>query len=644
MRLRKLRYRVLLWVLPFILVPLLAGGLLSGGAAEEELVALAEGQLTSVTSGVANHLSDGARRLHQDLYLISHSPELRHLLAYQEFEMPREARVSQEALGLFLQDYSRAAPSYLQLRYLGQGERELVRVAGQRLSEPELAPDRELWADWRPQGPYQAAALERNRILGVRRLPGSGELALTAIRLVHGGFHRPRREHDYAVWGLVVLDLDWTRLLDYLAELRGVEVVILDPEGRLLAGRQRMRILEKSPAELALALDLARSQQTSRQIQWEGEEYLCRAQEVDLGGGLRCFVLVRAAWDAIMRPSLEVREIVIWVTVACLVLAVAGIFFASGVITRPIQDLALHTQKVAGGDFEAQVREPGTYELAQLARAFNRMGHELSAHIEDLKRVTAEKERLAGEMAIAARLQRSVLPEAPPALPGWDLAGGTIPAEETGGDFFDYLELKDGRWGLVVADVAGKGLPAALVMLAARAYLRTLALAGGGPKQVMEGANRLLAADNARSVNFVTVFYAELDPAAGLIRYVNAGHNPALVLDPSGDRPTAKLGLTGIPLGIRPDEAYQEAQAALAVGGLLAIYSDGVTEVPNARQEQYGEGRLEAALRRLGDEGAAAAWEGARDEALAWAGDQPQFDDLTLVVLRRLALADPAGQ
>lgn len=637
MKLQKLRYRVLLWVLPFILVPLTAGALLSGGAAEEELVYLAEGQLASATSGVTSFLASGARQLHQDLYLISHSPELKHLLAYQEFEMPREARLSQEALGLFLQDYSRAAPNYLQLRYLSRGDRELVRVAGRRQAEPELAPDRGLWADWRPQGPYEAAALERNRILGVRRLPESGELVLTALRLVHGSFHQPRREHAYAAWGLVVLDLDWTRLLDYLAELKGVEVVILDPDGRLLADRQRLRILQESPEELALARELAVSGQASRRIRWEGEDYLCRAQEVDLGGGLRCFVLVRAAWDSIMRPSLEVREIGIWVTLACLALAVVGIVFASGVITRPIQDLALHTQKVAAGDFESQAREPNTFELAQLARAFNRMGRELSVHIENLKRVTAEKERLAGEMAIAARLQRSVLPEAPPRLPGWDLAGGTIPAEETGGDFFDYLELKDGRWGLVVADVAGKGLPAALVMLAARAYLRTLALEGRGPREVMEGANRLLAADNARSVNFVTAFYAELDPAAGVIRYVNAGHNPPLVLDPAADAPAAKLGLTGIPLGIRPDEAYREAETALAPGGLLAIYSDGVTEVPNPVGEQYGEARLEAALRRLGGLGAAPAWEGVRDEALAWSGDGPQFDDLTLMILRRLA-------
>ncbi|MFH1061156.1 MAG: SpoIIE family protein phosphatase [Pseudomonadota bacterium] len=637
MKLNQLRYRVLLWVLPFILVPLMAGGLLSGGAAEEELVALAERQLASVTTSVTNYLHDSARHLHQDLYLIAHSPELKHLLAYQEFEMPREARVSQEALGLFLLDYSRAAPAYLQLRYLNQGDRELVRVAGQRLAEPELAPDHGLWADWRPRGPYQAAALEHNRILGVRRLPASGELALTALRLVHGSFHQPRREHDYAAWGLVVLDLDWARLLDYLAELKGVEVVILDPQGRLLADRQRMRILQNSPAELALVQDLAGSRQASRQVQWEGVQYLCRAQEVDLGGGLRCFVLVRAAWDTIMRPSLEVREIIIWVTVACLVLAVAGIFYVSGVITRPIQDLALHTQKVAAGDFEARVREPGTYELAQLARAFNRMGRELSGHIEDLRRVTAEKERLAGEMAIAARLQRSVLPEAPPRLNGWDLAGGTIPAEETGGDFFDYLELPGGRWGLLVADVAGKGLPAALVMLAARAYLRTLALEGQGPRAVMEGANRLLAVDNARSVNFVTAFYAELDPERGTILYVNAGHNPALLLTPAGDAPAARLALTGIPLGIRPDETYEVVEAALPPGGILAIYSDGVTEAPNPNDEQYGEERLEAALRRLGALGAAAAWQGVRSEALAWAGDQPQFDDLTLLILRRLS-------
>ncbi len=634
----KLRNQVLVFFLPMLVVPLLAGAYLSDLAAEDELLAQARRQLTSVSNGVLQAIEVAAHRLAQDTSFVSSTPEMNNFLAYQEFDMPREAQATLANLRHFMREFARTAGDYLQVRYLNAQGLELVRIWQGQLKPPRPMPDPELWERLRLRpGPYQRPDWDKVRVLGVRRLPGSDRLVFSAARLVHGVFQRPGRPGDYTAWGVVILDMDWSRMLGFFHRLPSAQVIILDRLGRLLATPDNSPLLSRRPRELRLAQRLlGRSNRAGPDVfTSKGVEYLGTLRRATPAAGLVWTVLVRTELATVMRPAGKVRLVIVGVTLVCLLLAAGGIFYAARIITKPIDRLVEHTQRVAKGDLAARVEEPRIREVAMLARSFNRMSRDLSNYIEELKRTTAEKERLASEMAIAAQLQKSVLPQAPPRLPGWDLAGRTLPARETGGDFFDYLDLPGGGLGLVLADVSGKGLPAALFMLSTRAYLRTLALGGLPPHQVLAGANRQVAADSGVSGMFVTTFYAELDPQSGRLRYANAGHNPPLLLRRGREGAMEELDRTGLPLGVLEDESYQLTELVLQPGDLLLVYSDGVTEAPDRNQREWGVRRLREQMRRGCRLPAGELLQRIQRQVEGWSGEQPQFDDMTLVILAR---------
>ncbi len=634
----KLRYRILLYILPVIAGSLVAAGVLSDQAAEEELAVQAENQLTSVGAGVSQTIHFLAARLEQDVYLIAQTPELQNLMAYQEFGMPREAQATLQSFRRFLLDFERRAPAYFQLRYIDSEGMERVRIAGGREMPKRATPDKALLRQFSPESPYQDLVRSRTRLLGVRRIGPKGRLVLTAARMVHGAFTRPGRPHDYVSWGLVVVDVDWERMLDFLRSIKSAEVVISGPGGLVLAHPQREKVLNARVGGLDLikrAIAGRPGQTHSQRLTWGAVPYQAVSELIRLAPGQDWVITVRARLADILRPVQKVRTIIIYAIFICVAVATLVILWLAGIITRPIQRLAVHTQVLAGGEFHAKVEVPRTQELATLAECFNQMGVELSDYIERLKRTTAEKERLASEMAIAAALQQSVLPARPPQYPGWDIAGLTLPARETGGDFYDYLQLPKGKLGFLVADVSGKGLPAALFMLSTRSALRTLATSGVGPARMLKRANRLVAEDAGDSGTFVTLFYGVLDPASGLLRYANAGHNPPLVLRLGGE--VLELGRTGIPLGALEESSYRQGELILQPGESLVLYTDGVTENPDADNQEFGTRRLTELALALADRDAHATVERIKQDVFAFGGGQVQFDDLTLMVIKRSA-------
>lgn len=638
MRRPKLRYRILLYILPVIAGSLVVAGMLSDQAAEDELAVQAKSQLTSVGAGVAQTIHFLATRLEQDVYLISQTPELQNLMAYQEFGMPREAKATLQSFRRFLMDFERHAPAYSQLRYIDSEGMEQVRIADGREMPKRTTPDMKLLHLFSPESPYQDPSLGRTRLLGVRRIGPKGELVLTAARMVHGAFTRPGRPHDYVSWGLVVVDVDWNRMLNFLGSIKSAEVVISGPGGVVLAHPQRDKVLNAKVAGLDLIKRAAAGnpgQVHSQRLTWDDVPYQAVAERIHLSPGQDWVITVRARLAVILRPVQKVRNIIIYATIICVAVATLVILWLAGVITRPIQRLAVHTQVLAGGEFHAKVEVPRTRELATLAESFNQMGVELSDYIDRLKRTTAEKERLASEMAIAAALQQSVLPAGPPQLAGWDIAGITLPARETGGDFFDYLNLPHDRLGFLVADVSGKGLPAALFMLSARSALRTLATSDVDPAHMLKRANRLVAEDSGDTGTFVTLFYGSLDPQNGVLRYANAGHNPPLLLQRDGG--VRELGRTGIPLGALEDSHYDQGELTLQPGESLLLYTDGVTENPDIHNEEFGVRRLTDLALALADRDAITTVQRIKQEVFAFGGDQAQFDDLTLMVIKRSA-------
>ncbi len=301
-------------------------------------------------------------------------------------------------------------------------------------------------------------------------------------------------------------------------------------------------------------------------------------------------------------------------------------------ITRPIEELQKGSEAIGRGDLTCRVNVETGDEFEDLARSFNRMATELRGHIEDLRRTTAEKERIAKELEIAKEIQQSILPESAPVLPGFDLAGFNLSAQEVGGDFYDYIPVGEGCWGVEIADVSGKGVPAALFMALSRTLVRASASQSLDPAGSILEANRYICMDSKTSM-FVTLFYGILDTRKRTFSYVNAGHNPPLLFREGSSEATLLKG-KGIALGIFDEIELELVELQLHPGDTVVFYTDGVTEATNERDEEYGMERLAALISGLLDRGAREIIDAIVEDVTAHAGNQPQFDDITLVVLK----------
>ena len=244
-----------------------------------------------------------------------------------------------------------------------------------------------------------------------------------------------------------------------------------------------------------------------------------------------------------------------------------------------------------------------------------------------------ERERIEQELRVARRIQRSLLPEATPELEGWHLDAYYEPAREVGGDFYDFLELEEGRLGLVVGDATGKGMPAALVMATTRGMLRAVAQSLDSPGEVLARVNDALYPD-VPSAMFVTCFYAVLDPLAGRLRYANAGHDlPYVLLNGAG---AYELRATGMPLGLMPEMGYEEKETVLREGDSVLFYSDGLVEAHDPDYEMFGIPRLGALIAEHGKEQSLI--DSLLEELYSFTGEGwDQEDDITLLTLRRSA-------
>jgi sigma-B regulation protein RsbU (phosphoserine phosphatase) len=250
-----------------------------------------------------------------------------------------------------------------------------------------------------------------------------------------------------------------------------------------------------------------------------------------------------------------------------------------------------------------------------------------------LYQVAVEKGRMEQELWMARDIQRSLLPARIPRLAGYELAADWRAAHEVAGDFYDLIELGDGgRLGVLVADVSDKGAPAAIFMAVARSLIRGNAVSSATPLEAMERANRLVFADS-RVGMFVTAFYAVLSPGSGRIQYVNAGHNPPLVRRTAGGVEVLSKG--GMALGLHPDNRLALGELGLEVGDLLVLYTDGVTEAPNRRMEEFGLRRLTELVAQCGGLDSAACVQRILEAVREFTGETAAFDDITLVVIRR---------
>ncbi len=257
-----------------------------------------------------------------------------------------------------------------------------------------------------------------------------------------------------------------------------------------------------------------------------------------------------------------------------------------------------------------------------------RIEHTRLAEVEQAERLHAK------ELAQAAEIQRGLLPVTAPQVDGVDLAGYNAPCRTVGGDYYDFLAYPDGRVGLVVADVAGKGMPASLLMSSLQARVQVLFDDPTDLAALVTRLNRIITA-NCPANRFITFFIGVLDPKTGELNYINAGHNPPLVAHADGS--VDKLEGTGLILGILAKAAYQQGTCHLDPGDAVLLFSDGVTEAvrPNT-DEEFGEERLAKVLAGLRDQSADSIIQCINQKVDDFTAGSPPADDITLVVAKRL--------
>jgi sigma-B regulation protein RsbU (phosphoserine phosphatase) len=327
------------------------------------------------------------------------------------------------------------------------------------------------------------------------------------------------------------------------------------------------------------------------------------------------------------------RLLTIFAALSCLLLVVVVFlsWMLARIITRPVDALKDGASALGSGNLGYRVDLRTGDEFEDLAASFNTMASDLLTSIENLRRTTAEKERYVRELEIAKEIQDTFLPESPPDLAGTGIAAVTIPAMEIGGDFYDFIPVGEGRWGIVMADVSGKGISAALFMALSRTHLHVGGMTNADPTAAVRQANRWIY-DDGRSSMFVTVFYGVLDPAGMQFSYVNAGHNPPVLVRQEGVQDLT--GSRGIALGVVPDVSIAATAQDLRHGDLLVLYTDGVTEAFNDKNEAFGEERLRDFLQKNRAGPAGEILEDLVAEIRRFTGTADQSDDITLVVVK----------
>ena len=306
-------------------------------------------------------------------------------------------------------------------------------------------------------------------------------------------------------------------------------------------------------------------------------------------------------------------------------------------ITRPIVQLNDSVRSVSGGNLDIRFDIHTGDEIESLSLSFSAMMQELKAYMENLSRVTADKERIATELAVATQIQTSMLPCIFPAFPDrdeFDVYATMQAAKEVGGDFYDFFLIDRTHLGVVIADVSGKGVPAALFMVIAKTLIKNHAQAGMQPAEVFETVNNQLCENNEAGM-FVTAFMGILEIGSGRFTYVNAGHNPPL-LSRGGEPYDWLPSKRGFVLAGMEQMRYRQQEVLLAPGDSLFLYTDGVTEALNPREELYSEARLLELFRSGRLDGLSLEEQLAlvREDIAAFADGAEQADDITMLILK----------
>ena len=300
-------------------------------------------------------------------------------------------------------------------------------------------------------------------------------------------------------------------------------------------------------------------------------------------------------------------------------------------LTKPIYQLISSIRDIKNGNFEKKIEVISSDEIGELANEFNVMLDELNMYIENLTEVTAEKEKIGAELHVATQIQKGMLSDKFDICSAVDINAIMNPAKEVGGDFYDFFMVDQNHFALVVADVSGKGIPAALFMARSMTVIRMLTKPGVLLSEVFEKANNYLCENNQEGL-FVTAFEAILDIRTGKMEYVNAGHEKPFIRDKSGNYSVIEVE-PGFVLGAIEDIEYNTGTIQMEPGDRFIEYTDGVAEATNVNNELFGEKRLEECLNNNSGEDVRSILQAILQDIDKFTMGADQFDDITILAM-----------
>jgi sigma-B regulation protein RsbU (phosphoserine phosphatase) len=401
-----------------------------------------------------------------------------------------------------------------------------------------------------------------------------------------------------------------------------------------------LQILKSSDGDelAALTADIDAGRPGVRRMKYKGRDSLwAYGQRKDIHKQAAALVIVpynqivaqaQKAEQHVLSQMRGVLQFAGMIMFAVLVIVIAVAFNSARKLTGPVLALSGAAKDLAEGNFDASVEIRTGDELEDLGNIFNEMGPKLR-----------EREKMKRSLEMAMEIQQHLLPQGSPLIDGFDIAGKSIYCDETGGDYYDFIELAElgaGRLGIALGDVSGHGIGAALLMAAARGVLRSHATShGANLGKLFETLNRHLVRDTGEE-QFMTLFYAVLDAEAKSLVWTSGGHDPALWLQNAGGE-IQELPNTGIPLGILEDAPYEQAgPIELRPGDIVLVGTDGIWEARNTDGEMFGKDRLRRILSDSGDRSASEIHDMTVEAVHDFRQARPQEDDVTLVVIKAL--------
>ena len=409
--------------------------------------------------------------------------------------------------------------------------------------------------------------------------------------------------------------------------------------------------LSSDPAMIGLAIEALRGEHGIKQLSINGEpSYVAYAPMETVGWSV--FVVlseqeVEAPTEALKEDLKEIAKeaeaeaaskadrasaLFFVVFAAALIIALLVSLLLSKRIVGPIQKLTDKVGQIQGDDLDFEWDLDTGDETQLLADTFQSLTQRMKIYVDDIQKITAEKERIGAEMSLATRIQSGMLPSKFPAFPDrsdFEVYASMNPAKEVGGDFYDFFLVDDDHLALVIADVSGKGVPGALFMMGSMILIQNAVEHGLGPAEAMEKVNDKLCANNKEEM-FVTVWLGILDLKTGKLTAANAGHEYPILKQPGGRFELIK-DKHGFVTGGMPGLKYKEYEWQLEPGARVFVYTDGIPEATNADNELYGTDRLLDVLNGTEDESPEGVLNAVNASVRTFAGDAPQFDDETML-------------